>query len=407
MDLGLQPSRWERVYVVFTQSALGRNLAPFGIGIFVHATTGQPPKVLQVVLSLNPGGTERLVVELVRRLRPELSMAVCCLDEEGSWGEGLRLENIGVTALQRRDGFRPHLGRAIARIAAQHRTRVVHCHHYSPFVYASIARLWSPNLRIVFTEHGRLSDAPPSAKRRTANRVLSHAPREVVTVSSELKQHLVAEGFPTAKVNVIYNGIDVGEVPDSGMRDRIRQELGIADDTVVVGTVARLDPVKDLVTLIRAIGQQAERRPPMLLLVIGDGSERQRLESCAREVGVASAVRFLGHREDARALLAGCDLYANSSISEGISLTILEAMAARLPVVATRVGGTPEIVDASCGCLVPSRDPGALAAALAALASDAGRRQVLAESARARVEQQFTLDRMVREYRHLYYAAAA
>jgi glycosyltransferase involved in cell wall biosynthesis len=173
-----------------------------------------------VVLSLNPGGTERLVVELVRRLRPELSMAVCCLDEEGSWGEGLRREDIGVTALRRRDGFRPHLGRAIARVAAEHGTQVVHCHHYSPFVYASIARLWSPHLRIVFTEHGRLSDAPPSAKRRTANRVLSHAPREVVTVSSELKQHLVAEGFPTGKVNVIYNGIDVGDLPDSGLRAR-------------------------------------------------------------------------------------------------------------------------------------------------------------------------------------------
>jgi L-malate glycosyltransferase len=377
------------------------------IGISVHAATGQPPKVLQVVLSLNPGGTERLVVELVRRLRPELSMAVCCLDEEGSWGEGLRREHIGVTALRRRDGFRPHLGRAIARIAAAHGTRVVHCHHYSPFVYASIARLWSPHLRIVFTEHGRLSDAPPSAKRRTANRVLSHAPREVVTVSSELKQHLVAEGFPTGKVNVIYNGIDVGDPPDSGMRARRRRELGIADDTVVVGTVARLDPVKDLMTLIRAIGQQADRHPPMLLLVIGDGSERERLESCAREVGVESAVRFLGHREDARELLAACDLYANSSISEGISLTILEAMAARLPVVATRVGGTPEIVDASCGRLVPSRDPGALAAALAALAADPGLRQALAETARARVEQHFTLDRMVREYRDLYYVAAA
>jgi glycosyltransferase involved in cell wall biosynthesis len=165
--------------------------------------------------------------------------------------------------------------------------------------------------------------------------------------------------------------------------------------------------VKDLVTLIRAIGQQADRRPPMLLLVIGDGSERERLESCAREVGVESAVRFLGHREDARELLAACDLYANSSISEGISLTILEAMAARLPVVATRVGGTPEIVDGSCGRLVPSRDPGALAAALAALAADPGLRQTLAETARARVEQQFTLDRMVREYRDLYYVAAA
>ena len=373
----------------------------------MRAPTHHAPKVLQVVLSLHPGGTERLVVELVRRLRPELSMAVCCLDEEGSWGEGLRLEDVGVTALRRRNGFQPQLGRAIARIAAQHGARVVHCHHYSPFVYASIARLWSPNLRIIFTEHGRLSDAAPSAKRRTANRVLAHAPREVVTVSSELKQHLVAEGFPTSKVNVIYNGIDVGTVPSADLRARIRRELGIPDNAVVVGTVARLDPVKDLQTLIRAIAKQRGERDPMMLLVVGDGSERERLEAATRELGAGSSVRFLGHREDARELLAACDVYANSSISEGISLTILEAMAAALPVVATRVGGTPEIVDTTCGRLVPSRDAEALASTLAALAADSTLRRTLGREARGRVEQRFTLDRMVREYRDAYYAAAA
>lgn len=314
------------------------------------------PNVLQVVLSLNPGGTERLVVELVKRLRGELPMAVCCLDEEGAWGAGLRGENVQVTALGRLQGFRPRLGRAIARAAAQHRARVIHCHHYSPFVYAALARIWSPGLRIVFTEHGRLSDAPPSAKRRVANRVLSHAPREVVTVSSELKDHLVAEGFPERMVNVIYNGIDVGTRPGGDDRARVRAALGIREDQFVVGTIARLDPVKDLSTLIQAVARHQERRN-VVLLVVGDGAELARLQSCAREAGAESSVRFLGHREDARDLLAACDVYANSSISEGISLTILEAMAAGLPIVATRVGGTPEIVDASCGRLVPSEIP--------------------------------------------------
>src|SRR5262249_13418268 len=177
-----------------------------------------------------------------------LSMAVCCLDDAGAWGEGLKREDIDVTALRRRDGFQPQLGRAIARFAARHSAQVVHCHHYSPFVYASIARLWSPALRIIFTEHGRLSDAPPSTKRRAANCVLSRAPREVVTVSSDLKQHLVAEGFPTSKVNVIYNGIDVGPLPTDAQRASVRRDLRLADNAIVVGTIARLDPVKDLQT---------------------------------------------------------------------------------------------------------------------------------------------------------------
>jgi glycosyltransferase involved in cell wall biosynthesis len=364
------------------------------------------PNVLQVVLSLNPGGTERLVVELVKRLRPELPMAVCCLDEEGAWGEGLRREDVNVVALRRREGFRPQLGRAIARAAAHHGARVIHCHHYSPFVYASIARLWAPHLKIVFTEHGRLSDAGPSPKRRTANRVLAHAPRTVVTVSSELKQHLVAEGFPTEKVNVIYNGIDVGAAPDVAARARVRRDLGFDDRTFVIGTVARLDPVKDLQTLVRALGAPAASRP-MTLLVIGDGPERAGIDAAARDAGVSSFVRFLGHRDDARDLLAGCDVYANSSISEGISLTILEAMAAALPVVATRVGGTPEIVDTSCGRLVPARDPSSLAMTLAELADNAALRSALGRAARIRVEQRFTLDRMIAEYRDAYYAAVA
>jgi glycosyltransferase involved in cell wall biosynthesis len=191
------------------------------------------------------------------------------------------------------------------------------------------------------------------------------------------------------------------------MRARVRKELGIPDNALVVGTVARLDPVKDIPTLIRAVAQRHNADLPTILLVIGEGSERAHLEASAREVGTASSVRFLGHRDDARDLLAACDLYANSSISEGISLTILEAMAAGLPVVATRVGGTPEIVDASCGRLVPSRDPDALAATLTALAQDAPLRLALGREARARVEQRFTLDRMVREYRDLYHAAVA
>ena len=373
--------------------------------LFVRPTASHAPRVMQVVLSLTPGGTERLVVDLVNRLRPELPMAVCCLDEAGTWGESLQRDDVRVTALRRRDGFRPALGRAIARAAAEHGARVLHCHQYSPFVYASIARLWSPGLKIVFTEHGRLSDAPPSAKRRTANRVLAHAPRTVVTVSSELKEHLVAEGFPAERVSVIYNGIDIGAPPDAPTRARVRRELGLSDREIVVGTIARLDLVKDLQTLVRAV---AESTPaPMTVLIIGDGPERAGLEAAARAGGLASSVRFLGHRDDARMLLAACDLYANSSISEGISLTILEAMAACLPVVATRVGGTPEIVDDSCGRLVPSRDPQALAAMLSALAGDPTLRADLGRAARARVEERFTLERMVREYRDAYYAAVA
>jgi L-malate glycosyltransferase len=363
-------------------------------------------RVLQVVLSLNPGGTERLVVEIVKRLLHEMPMAVCCLDEDGSWAGDLKAHGVDVVSLNRTSGFKPVLGRAIAHAARRHRASVMHCHHYSPFVYGCISRIWYPGCRIIFTEHGRLDTSPPSPKRRLANRALRTIPDEVFAVSQDLRRHLAAEGFREADVDVIYNGIDVGPQPDARARQRVRTMLGVDAGALVVGTIARLDPVKDLGTLVRATIDVA-RETPVLLMIVGDGPDRERLRALAAESHGACTVRFLGHRDDARELLAGCDIYANSSVSEGVSLTILEAMAAGLPVVATRVGGTPEIIDGDSGRLVAAQDSAALASALRDLAAHPAVRQALGRAARRRVEQQFSLDRMVREYREAYARAAA
>ena len=365
----------------------------------------RPPRVLQVVLSLNPGGTERLVLEMVTRLQREISMAVCCLDDEGAWAGKIKTQGVEIRPLHRASGFRPALGGAIARAAARHDAQIIHCHHYSPFVYGCLARLWRRRARVIYTEHGRLSDALPSSKRRLANRLLSRSPHAVFAVSEDLKQHLVSEGFRPEAVGVIYNGIAVGPVPDAQGRARARQNLGVSDEIIVIATIGRLDPVKDLGVLVRALPAVA-REMPVMLVIIGDGSECRALEATVATSGIEHCVRFLGHRDDARALLAGCDVYANSSISEGVSLTILEAMAARLPIVATKVGGTPEVVDATCGRLVPARKSGALADALGELARRPLMRIEMGQAARHRVEAQFTLDRMVTEYRDVYYGVA-
>jgi glycosyltransferase involved in cell wall biosynthesis len=358
-------------------------------------------RVLQVVLSLNPGGTERLVLELAARLHAELPTAVCCLDDAGAWAGDLETRGIHVTALGRRSGFRPGLALGVARAASAHRATVIHAHHYSPFVYAGLARALRPGLRLVFTEHGRLSDAPPSTRRRAANRALSRLPHEVFTVSEDLRRHILAEGFPPESVSVIYNGIDVGPRPSAELRAEVRRSLGFTDRSFVIGTIARLDPVKDLATLVRAMATLDLDRPAELL-VVGDGPERSALEAVAAEAGVGERIHFLGHRDDARRLLAACDTYVNSSISEGVSLTILEAMAAGLPIVATRVGGTPEVVDDASGRLVEPRDPRAIATAVAGLAAEPAIARALGDNARRRVETRFTLDRMVREYAAAY-----
>jgi len=328
--------------------------------------------------------------------------AVCCLDEAGSWAHELEDAGIRVFALKRQPGFQRGLGRQVAAVAREHGATVQHAHHYSPFVYSAMSRLHHAGSAVVFTEHGRLSDVGPSAKRRLANRVLRRFASRVFTVSEDVRQHLIAEGFRSNEVSVIYNGIEIGPPTDARGRTEVRCALGVSDTDFVIGTVARLDPVKDLGTLLDAASELGRSGLPVTLAIVGDGPERASLEARVSGLGLTARVRFLGHRRDARWWLNGCDVYVNSSISEGVSLTILEAMAASLPVVATRVGGTPEVVTDQMGVLVPPRAASELAVALAGLVNDDQRRQRLGEYARRRVEAHFALSRMVREYADAY-----
>ncbi len=356
-------------------------------------------RVLQVALSLSPGGTERLVIDIVRRLRTEgVESVVCCLDDEGAWAAEVSAMSVPVIALRRKPGFRPGVAGSIARLIWEHGIQVVHCHHYSSFVYGQLGALLKPGVRVVFTEHGRLSDAPPSTKRQRINPWFGRLPASVFAVSEDLRRHMIEEGFPASRVRVLHNGIDAGPEVTPEARRRAREVLGLAEDALVVGTIARLDPVKDLPTLVAGFSELIARVPSAVLVIVGDGPARGELEAEIGRRGIAGRVVLTGHRQDARALLAGIDLYVNSSIHEGVSLTILEAMAAAIPVIATDVGGNPEVVNEATGILVPARSPGAIAAALVELSGDQGRRGHMSVAARRRVETEFSLQRMVAQY---------
>jgi glycosyltransferase involved in cell wall biosynthesis len=363
--------------------------------------------VVHVVLSLWPGGTEQLVVEICKRTSEQFRPVVCCLDEPGSWGADLARRGIEVVALRRRPGFHPSLGYQIARVAAERGADVLHCHHYSPFVYGRLAKLVRPGLQVIFTEHGRYNDGPPLPKRKAVNPWLARIPGPIYAVSSALRDHMVAEGYPSHRVGVIHNGIDPGPLPGAVERQRARAALNVDPDTFLVGTAARLDAVKDLPTLIAAFKALRESHAAARLVIAGEGQERRNLEQQIDEMGLRNVVSLLGHREDVRALLPGFDLYVNSSISEGISVTILEAMAACVPVVATRVGGNPEIVaEGVNGFLVPARSPMALAGAMRRLADTPGARETFARAGRRTVERDFRIDAMVNKYAGIYRALA-
>jgi len=362
---------------------------------------------MQLVLSLSPGGTERLVIEICRHLAGCIELSVCCLDEPGEWAAELAALNIPVDALSRQSGFRPALALELAGVIKARRIDVVHCHHYSPYVYGLLATILHPRVRLVFTEHGRLSDAAPSRKRKFVNPVLARWPARLYAVSADLKQHMVAEGFPASRLQVIYNGIALGERLRPGQRHAARELLGLPHDAFVVGTVGRLDPVKRLSALLRAHAMLVADHPRARLVVVGDGPERDVLQAEARTLNLTGSVLFTGYRADVRALMPAFDAYANSSTYEGVSLTILEAMAAALPVVATNVGGNPEVViDHETGRLVPGH-PYAIAGALLELARNPLRRQNMGEAGRWRVKRHFSVNRMVQQYADAYFGTRA
>jgi glycosyltransferase involved in cell wall biosynthesis len=357
---------------------------------------------MQLVLSLSPGGTERLVIELCRHLSGTIQSSVCCLDQRGEWAAELEALDIPVDSLSRQAGFHPTLAVELARILKERRIDVIHCHHYSPYVYGLLATVMHPRVRLVFTEHGRLSDAAPSRKRKIVNPLLARWPARLYAVSADLKRHMVAEGFPAQRLNVIYNGIDAGKRPTAPQREAARRALGVPQDAFVVGTVGRLDPVKNIPSLLRAFALLAREYPGARLVIVGDGPDRGALQAEVDSLGLGDTVVFTGYRSDVRAIMPAFDLYANTSTYEGVSLTILEAMASALPVVATNVGGNPEVVvDHETGRLVAGHDK-AIAGALLELAGDPNQRHAMGNAGRWRVKRHFSIDRMVQQYAGVY-----
>jgi glycosyltransferase involved in cell wall biosynthesis len=256
-----------------------------------------------------------------------------------------------------------------------------------------MAKLWG--IPAVMTLHGEVS-------RCYGKWVCRGRCDGVVAVSAQAQQSFLDRhrGLPTAPIQVIENGILLAT--ESGNNSEARAALGIADATVLT-TVARLVALKDIGTLLRAFERCSPGERNLLLLLVGDGECRQELETLAGELGIAPRVRFMGFRDDIEGILSASDLFVLSSLTEGMPLSVLEAMAAGLPVVATRVGGVPELVtDGETGLLVAPKDPEALAAALLSLIEDRSSRLRMGRAARARIEESFSFTAMLDQYETFY-----
>jgi glycosyltransferase involved in cell wall biosynthesis len=375
-------------------------------------------RVARVIARMNIGGPAQHVVQLTAGLAPERFESVLFAGSLGP-GEG-SMEDLAAAA-----GVRPvpvpGLGRDLSpvddlrslvflsRFFRRFRPHIVHTHTAKAGAVGRVAARLAGVPVIVHTYHGHVFHGYFSRAASRAflavERALARVSDRLLTVSGSVHDELLRYriGRP-GQIAVLPLGLPLDRfLRAEERRGELRRELGLAPGDPLVGIVARLVPIKRHEDFIRAAAIVGARVPGARFLIIGDGERRAELEALARRDGPAGRVHFLGWRRDLERVYADLDVVALTSANEGSPVSVIEAMAAARPVVATRVGGVGDLVeDGVTGVLAPPGDAEAIAGAIAALLADADRRQALGEAGRKRVYPAFTTERLVRDMERLY-----
>ncbi len=355
--------------------------------------------VLHLIHSDEPGGAESMLLALMDSLQPRGYRCLVGLAGGGWLEERLNERGASVIPLSFRHTGDWRLLRKIGRTIGEWDVSLVHTHLSRMNLYGGIGAGLA-RVPVVATVHGRDFQGRWG---RLGERLVTRFSNRVVAVSQDLARAMEQRGWPRSRLRVIHNGIPVTEPEPETVREEARRELGIEPGAPVIGTVGRLEPVKAYPVLMAAMEQVLGVAPEARVLMVGDGSERGMLEADACERGISHRVIFAGTRTDVPRMLAAMDLFVLCSHSEGLSISLMEAMAAGLPVVATEVGGNPELVEyGTTGLLVPPRDPEMLAAAILFLIRHPQCCRTLGSAGRQRVIERFSADAMAAKYADLY-----
>lgn len=375
-------------------------------------------RVLRVISRLNVGGPALQATLLNERLDPCRYDARLVTGTEAP-GEGNYVtlhgkapERITVLSTLGREVRGMADGRALVglvRLMRRVRPHVVHTHTAKAGTLGRVAARLARVPIVVHTYHGHVFHGyfPPGRTRifLAVEQTLARWSDCLLAVSESVRRELLTLGIGSlARFRVVPLGLDLDRYHGvDAARGILRAELGLPADAPVVTIVARLVPIKAHEVFLEAARRVRQALPASRFLVVGDGERRAALEALAAELGLGGSVLFLGWRRDLEGVYADATVVALTSRNEGSPVSLIEAMAAGRPVVATRVGGVPDLVeDGLTGCLVPPDDAGALAAALLALLRDPERRRTLGQAARGRVCRAFTADRLVANVDALY-----
>ena len=339
--------------------------------------------ILHIINNLDHGGAERLLIQLARAQQDRgHRVKIVCIAPVGAMAGQAAQMKVPVVTLNAPEGVSLITVLRLAWLIRRENADMVHNHNPRGQIHGSLAARLA-GVKNITTRHGNERKSIPSWVWPLTDRVV------FISKATEAA-FLATEPVKAERCTVIRNGIDLSV---------FTAEPYVRAGSRKVGIVARLSPEKDIGTLIRAFAILAPQVPDVELLIVGDGGERKMLEALAHN----PRIRFLGVRDDIPALMRSFDVFVLASLTEGISLTLLEAMAAAKPIVATNVGGNPEVVvDGETGFLVSPQDPQAMADKILALLNDPTLAAGMGRAGRARVEQYFSLAAMADEYEKVY-----
>lgn len=364
------------------------------------------PKVMHVLPSMHRcGGAEQLVYKMVHSMTvKDKSPVVCCIDSLGDLALQLRQEGISVYCRQQRRSLDPGLIWWLSRIIKRERIQIVHTHMYDAFEHSVPAAVLAGGIKVVYTVHGRLYPEERTLRRRLMYPLWSLGVDRFVSISEKTRESMVYYDFhPEKKIQVIHNGIEFSPAGNNTDIQSMRSSLGLNGKARIMGTAARIEDIKNIPMMLRALQRVLTVYPDACLLLAGEGSRLDDLKALARQMGIWEKVSFLGKRSDLHNIYPILDVFVLSSFTEGISVSLLEAMSHGIPAVVTNVGGNPEIaIDGETGFLVPSNDDKAMAEKIQALLKDRSLAEKLGSNGRNRAREHFSFSGMMDKYLNVY-----
>lgn len=360
-------------------------------------------KLMIISHDLAVGGLQKVVVNICKAIdRKIFDVSVLCLRNLGEFTH--EIENMGITVffLPQKKGTDYFSFFKVAKLLYEQKIDIIHTHNTQPFIDGTIGALIARVKTIVHTDHSRMF--PDKIRYMLAERFMSLFAYRVVGVSENTSENLIKYlKINRKKIKTIYNGIESSIYCSKINIAQIKNELSIEDDEPIIGNVGRLVKEKGIVYLLKAIKKLISNFPKLKLIIVGDGDLREELEIMAFKLEINKHVKFLGNRYDVPNLFQIFDIFVLSSISEGMPMVLLEAMASKCPIVATNVGGVPMLIRNNInGSLVVSHDSDSLSTEIIRVLSDKKLRNQYVSNGMDLIREKFDMNIMVKKYEALY-----